>query len=200
LLLTGLVVAIVCIAIYLAGTQRDTDYVSSTTHPDGSSTVLGTGGKLRHHSNGAEYQRALDAIVRHDFEGAERLLRSIVDRTPDEFIAWQLLGTALFEQRRYEESGEAFELILRADPHFYPARCGLGAIDRVMGRYSEAAEQYSLALKESPTDALSYYGRGVSYFHSGKHAEARADLKRVLELLPPTSALAVEAGQDIERL
>ena len=200
LLLTAIVLAIVCVATYLSIARRDTDYLSSTTHPDGSSTVQAVGEEPRHRSNGAEYQRAIDAIGRHDFVGAERLLRGIVDRTPDELMAWQALGTVLFEQRRYSSSREVFELILRQDPHFYAAHCGLGAIDRVMGRYPEAAEQYSHALKENPTNALSYFGRGVSYFHSGKHAEARADLNRVLELLPPTSALSVEARAYLERL
>lgn len=198
-LLAALVVASVCIALYVA-TRRDTEYLSSTAHPDGSSTVQTLGVKFRHASNRDAYQRATTAIGRQDYIGAERMLREIIERTPDELVAWHGLGTTLFHQRRYRESREAYEYILRQDPHHYQARFGLGAIERVMRRYPEAAQQYSLALQEDATSALAYFGRGVSYFHSGKRAEALADLNRVVELLPPSAALAIEAKQYILRL
>ena len=198
-LLAALLLASVYMALYVSK-WGDTKYVSSTTHPDGSSTVYTTGIDFRDGSNREAYQRATAALGRYDYIGADRVLREIVARTPDEFMAWHGLGLSLFQQRRYRESREVYEHILQLDPNHYQARLGLGAIDRVMRRYPEAVEQYSLALQGDPTSALGYFGRGVSYFHSGKRLEALADLNRVLELLPSSAALAIEAKQYIERL
>ena len=192
-----LVVASVCIAIYVTTTRRDTSYVSSTLHPDGSFTVNTIRPPLRYGSNNEKYQHAIAAIGRHDFISAEGLFRRIVERTPDELAALHGLASTLLKQDRYEESRKVFEQVLWQDPHFYNAHAGLGAIETAMRRYPEAVEQYSLALKENPTSALAYYGRGVAYLLSGKRTEALADLNKVLELAP-TSSLAVKARAFIE--
>jgi tetratricopeptide (TPR) repeat protein len=187
-------------ATYYARMHHDLEYVGSTTHSDGSSTVQTTGAALKHGFNDQRYREGLAFLNRQDFADAEKTFRSIVEGTPDESAALQGLATVLFEQRRYQESMDVFQTILKQDPHFYTAMAGIGAVDRVLGRYPEAAEEYSLALQDNPTFALAYFGRGVSYFNIGKRAEARADLNRVQQLVPPTAELAVEAKAYLAKL
>jgi tetratricopeptide (TPR) repeat protein len=190
----------VWVALYFVRENRDAEYQGSTYHSDGSSTVQSTGAPLRYAHNDSPYREAAGYLSRGDFTRAEMLFRSIVEKTPDELAALQGLATTLFEQRRYDDSRRTFQLILNQDPHFHNARAGLGAIARVRGNFSEAVEQYSLALQENSSFALSYFGRGVSYYNLGSHDEARSDLTRVLQLLPPTAELSIEAKSYLDRL
>jgi len=188
------------IAAYYVRTNRDLGYISSTTELDGSSSIQTVGPALRHSFNDQQYREGMASFKRHNFTDAERIFRSIVEKTPDEINALQWLATTLFMQRRNDESREIFHTILKQDPDLYEARVGIATIDRVQGKYTEAVEEYSSVLQENPTFAVAYFGRGISYFNIGKRDDARSDLNQVQQLLPPTAELAIEARSYLDKL
>jgi predicted Zn-dependent protease len=179
---------------------KDLEYEGGVRHQNGTRDVRSKGPALKYSVNSPAYGSALAALDRSDFTGAERALRDILTRTPDEPSTALALGTTLYLQRRYEESAGVFQKLLEQEPHFPNVRAALGATLEAQGRHTDSIEQYSLALGDDPTFALSYYGRGVSYSHIGKRVEAEADLKKTLDLLPATAELATMAREQLAAL
>ena len=179
---------------------KDLEYERSVRHQNGTWSLRSKGPALKYSFNNAEYGDASAALDRGDFAKAEHAFRDILAKTPDEVPAAQGLGTAIYLQRRYEESAGVFRKLLEQEPHFANARAALATVQAAQGRYTDSIEQYSLALGDDPTFALSYYGRGVSYARIGKRVEAEADLKKTLDLLPATADLATMAREQLAAL
>ncbi len=179
---------------------RDTRYQGTTTFEDGGATVQTKGPPMVHRLNDLPYEQALASLEKGDFKQAEKTLRAIVEKTPDELPAQHALATTLFLQKRYEESKATFEKILDFDPKFFAARGGLGAVARALGDLPEAVAQYSMAIQGEPDSALFFAGRGKAHYRMNKVVEARADFNRVLELLPPGAVLAIDAKQYLDKL
>lgn len=179
---------------------KDSLYIRSREYKNGSSQIESEAPPLRYSENGAKYDEGVACIRRGRFPEAEQIFREILARTPKEAAAGQGLGSALFLQGRYAESAEAFHSVLDEEPRFFNARVGLGAVARVEGRYADAVVEYTLAIRDNEHFALSYHGRGVSYFHIGKLDEAEADLAKAIELLPKSADLAIEARDFLARV
>jgi tetratricopeptide (TPR) repeat protein len=183
-----------------ASRPRDSNYVRSIKHENGASQVQSLGPPLRHVSNRTDLEVARGLTARGDFTRAEKVLREVLARTPDELSAAHELSTVLFLKGDYESSEQVYRSLLRQDPAFFHAHVGLGAVARVRGRYEDAVEEYSLALQAYPNDALSHFGRGKSYLQLGEIEAAEADLEKTLELLPQDAQLAVEAKEYLDRI
>jgi tetratricopeptide (TPR) repeat protein len=200
--LAGLVpLAAGCLAIHLGyfkpGDPRgqDKDYKYQVSLKDGRGIVTAEGRTpLKYQVNANEFNAARAFLDRGNFAAAEKLLRNVLLRTPDELAALYSLGTVLTLQGRYEEAASAYRRSLELQhTHPFVALFGLGTVAELEGRYQEAIREFSLALQENPTFALSYSWRGRAYFIIGQFAQAKADLERVAELLPPQAPMAVEA-------
>jgi tetratricopeptide (TPR) repeat protein len=179
---------------------KDLAYQGTVKHPDASVSLRSSAPPLKYAFNNREYRAALAATDASQYATAEKALRDILARTEDEASAEVALGTVLYLQRRNDESWTVFHKLLEQNPHSSDARVGLGEVDAVLGHCLDAVEEYSLALKENPNFALSYFGRGECNFRLGKRAEAEADMKKTVVLLPESAELAIEARAYLSRI
>ena len=77
---------------------------------------------------------------------AEENLRKALTVDPKHGRAWMNLGLALGQQKKYEESLEAFEKAVRPAE----ARCNLAFVMSTQGKTDQARELYHEALKLDP--------------------------------------------------
>lgn len=97
--------------------------------------------------------------VLEDYDAAESLARSAIDREPDYADAWLALGAALSYQSRAQEALRAFEQTLALAPDHFDARRNLAHTRLELGQFDAARDDYEACLQVHPTDGESWYGR-----------------------------------------
>ena len=141
----------------------------------------------------ALYERALEALQRHDFAGATALFESVLRQYPEEKGAART-HTALPE--RLPAPGHT-EGVHAADPG-RAALCGDAGHQRWPLR-SGAREPAGSSGDEDPDNDHALYMLAVAHAQRGELAEAVAHLERALALNPENRALA-KSDPDLEPL
>ncbi len=99
---------------------------------------------------------------------AERIYRSVLDQVPHNPDALTYLGIALFDQRRFDESVDAYQQALAARNRFPIAWNNLGNSLRMLGRIDEAEAAFIEALDQDPTYLSAFKNRGTLWVWSGE--------------------------------
>lgn len=102
-------------------------------------------------------EQPLRSLCQLDFEQgplpeAERSLRQLVARCPDEASAHHNLATVLLRQGRRQEAVECYQTALRLRPNWAPTHLQLGYAWRELGRHDEAAAAWRAVLDLAPDD------------------------------------------------
>src|SRR5882724_10295860 len=112
----------------------------------------------------APYDCALFYVERQNFQAAIRSLTVVLQQSPRNLNALNLLGIALTGSGHPAQGNARFKAALTIDPHFYPARKNL-AINRFDGkRLAEAELQFNRVLKDAPKDEISHLYLGEIRF------------------------------------
>ncbi|NIZ09754.1 hypothetical protein HCZ97_09940 [Pseudooceanicola sp. HF7] len=130
-----------------------------------------------------------------DFMTAERVLRILIDRAPDQPtpLAWLARWHVLRLQQGWSDDPEgaaraALDCARRAlelDPENTLALTSEGIVlTNLWRRLDEAVLCYDAALEINPNDANARILRGMLYGYQGRGAAARADAERALHLAP----------------
>jgi len=109
---------------------------------------------------------------------AERRLRALAEQRPGEVNALWLLGVALLEQQRLEESIAILERVLRAAPDFAHARVDLARALRRAGRAARAREEVRRVLVQVPGHHRAWMAYGDALIDLGQDADARVAFER----------------------
>jgi tetratricopeptide (TPR) repeat protein len=106
-------------------------------------------------SNGSELQDAARDIAAGKLADAENKLQPVLDSTPREYRARDLLGVVRVLQHREPEAEECFRRVIREKPDFSPAHAHLGLLYLQMSRSEEAAPQLreAISLDSARSDA-----------------------------------------------
>ena len=80
-----------------------------------------------------------------DVDGAIVEFRAAIAAAPKDANAFTLLGNALFEKAKYDESEQAYRNALAIDPHAREARRGLATCELRLGRPGEAPSTQAVA-------------------------------------------------------
>ena len=121
------------------------------------------------------YQELLKGITHHKagkHHLAERAYRRILDRSPTNADALNLLGTLLFERG---ETAQAISLIGKAvalKPEYSSAHCNLGNALLAAGRDAEAIQSYRRAVSLDPAFAAGHSNLGRALCKHGEYAAA----------------------------
>src|SRR5262249_52437730 len=101
----------------------------------------------------ADYQTAVSFVQQGEFEQAFPLLQRILDRSPNDLKARNLMGIALSAAGRREEANEHFKKVLALEPKFVPALKNLALNELALGRSQDAKIHFEEVLKSAPQEA-----------------------------------------------
>ena len=140
----------------------------------------------------ALYERGLEAVQRHDYAGAIRLLESVLRQYPEEKELHERVRLYLNICRRQETPRETTPQTVQE--RLYASTLALNG-----GRYDEALEHLHLVRDEDPDNDHALYMLAVAHAQRGEHAVALAHLERAISLNPENRALA-RRDPDLEPL
>src|SRR5262245_55642902 len=106
----------------------------------------------------ADYQTAVSYVQQGQFDRAFPILQQILDRSPNDLKARNLMGIALSAAGRREEANEQFKKLLAQEPKFVPALKNLAINELTLGKTQDAKLHFEEALKSAPQDATCNWG------------------------------------------
>lgn len=104
-------------------------------------------------------------------------------------------GQKAFQEKRFEDSAEAFRRAVAADPLYADLRIGLAAALLQTGKPAAALEQYELATKIAPAHPRANFGAAVLLQRADQNAQAAERYRRVLAAEPDNRNARVNLAQ-----
>jgi len=111
-------------------------------------------------------------------------LKAALDANPDNHAVRTLLGMELIERGEIDEGLEWLSQVDESRIASPDVLYNIGVALLNKGRQGEAIDYFTKALAVDPSYADGYYQRGLTYLGLQKLAQARSDLKKVVELVP----------------
>ena len=140
----------------------------------------------------ALYERGLEALQQHDFNGAATLFESVLRQYPEEKELHERVRLYLNICERQATPKEAAPQT--QEERLYAATLAING-----GRYDQALANLRLVRDEDPDNDHALYMLAVAHAQRGEPAEAIAHLERAIALNPENRALA-KSDPDLEPL
>lgn len=138
------------------------------------------------------YERALEALQRHEYEAAGNMLESVLRIYPEEKELHERVKLYLNICRRQAAPREPTPQTI--DERLYASTLAINS-----GKYDEAIVHLRLVRDEDPDNEHALYMLAVAHAQRGEHAEAVAHLERAIALNPENRAQA-RRDPDLEPL
>jgi tetratricopeptide (TPR) repeat protein len=119
-----------------------------------------------------------------NFESALAIDPEVLSRNPNDYIAFNIWGLCLMDDRKYAEASQVFERLVRINPKFAPSRVNLGNALFASEHEDAALKQYLAALALEPKDFLTLHNVGLIYARQGRFKLAAKHLRRAHEISP----------------
>jgi tetratricopeptide (TPR) repeat protein len=134
--------------------------------------------------------KAGEASARKRYDQTIALLRKIVESDPNDFPAWQELGTTYFIQKNFDEAEKAYAEALKRHPEYALALISLGRLRIVRKDFDGAIKVLTQAVKVQPTSPQANYFLGEAYLQARLGSKAVPYLNEALKLDPEGMAEA----------
>ena len=131
----------------------------------------------------ALYEKGLEALQRHAYKEAARVLESVLTQFPEERELHERVRLYLTICQRQATQREAAPLTI--DERLYAATLSING-----GQYDKAIAHLRLVRDEDPDNDHAIYMLAVAHAQRDEHAEAVAHLERAIALNPENRALA----------
>jgi len=136
----------------------------------------------------ADTESALNAAVKHlqsgDISAAEARCRCILETTPNQFAALNLLGAINMHTGRPDVAVDLFRKSTAANPAFFDGHLNLGNALRSVGDLNGAGAAFVSCLSIQPDDALLHLSLGSVLLEQGRAEEAATAFRKAVELAP----------------
>jgi predicted O-linked N-acetylglucosamine transferase (SPINDLY family) len=133
-------------------------------------------------------QQAIELALRHhtagDLATAENIYRQILAVEPNNVDAWNNLGVALQQSRRWRDAEMAFRRALQLQPNFPNALGNLGECLRTQRRLGEAIDVLARSVQLDPENPDLQYNYGTALDDAKRHEEAIAALQKSIAIRP----------------
>jgi tetratricopeptide (TPR) repeat protein len=140
----------------------------------------------------------LDYVLLDDYPDAIKWLEKAVKLEPGNKDAWYYLGRAYYSRSLLAQSREAFQTVLRLDPHSAKAENNLGLILESEARPSDALDAYRKAIEwqaePSPQSEQPYLNLGGLLLELDQAGEAVPPLEKAAELAPNNADCHLKLG------
>ena len=140
----------------------------------------------------ALYERGLEALQKHDFQGASGLFESVLRQYPEEKELHERVRLYLNICERQATPKESAPQT--QEERLYAATLAING-----GRYDQAIANLRLVRDEDPDNDHALYMLAVAHAQRGEPAEAIAHLERAIALNPENRGLA-KSDPDLEPL
>ncbi len=128
----------------------------------------------------------------------QEVLQDILYATPE--IPLYNLGRVYFHQKMYKKANTYFKQSLETNPDFLTAVHGMSSLYIVTGDYKPALNLLHYHLKKQPRAAVLHSVLAKVHESMKNYKEAKRSLHTVLELVPETTPLAIEAQNRLLQL
>ena len=115
------------------------------------------------------------------------LFKHTVNVTANNWVAHNIVGSALAEQGRLKEAMVHYSAALRIKPYYTQAHFNMGVALVRQGRLKEAISHYSEAVRIKPDFAEAYINLGIAYFGQGDVDKAISEFRCAISLAPRNS-------------
>jgi Flp pilus assembly protein TadD len=134
------------------------------------------------------------------YADAEKLSLSITQEFPEHQFAWKVLGAALKQMGKINESLVAIQKSVELDPQDAKAHYNLGVMFKELGRLDEAEVSYrkAIALKPELTEAHNNLGNILKEL--GKLDEAEVSYRKAIALKPELTEAHNNLGNILKEL
>jgi tetratricopeptide (TPR) repeat protein len=123
-------------------------------------------------SSQSSYEDALALIRSQQIEPGIALLRKILEQSPNDIKAHNLLGIALTTAEKIDEANTHFLKAIELNPRFYPALKNLAINEMKLNRTEEARAHFIRALEVGPDDPVAHLALGEIHWRGKQFAEA----------------------------
>ncbi len=130
------------------------------------------------------------ASLCRDHRAAEILIDHALRLNPNSFTVLNVNGWVRLNLHQYDRAQPSFEAAHRLsplDPLVGSMMCGLSHVHALQGRFREALHWAELGVQANPTFTSSYVALIVAQVYLGHLDEARATVRRLLEINPSAS-------------
>jgi len=134
--------------------------------------------------NASLFQKATDAIQKKNYDEAASELRQIVETDPDDFQAWERLGTVYFIQKKFDEAEKSYSEVLKRHPNDAVVLISLGRLRIVQKNFEGAVVVLVLAVKIEPGSPQANFFLGEAYLQLKMGSKAVGYLYEALRLDP----------------
>ncbi|MBO0797324.1 MAG: tetratricopeptide repeat protein [Blastocatellia bacterium] len=130
----------------------------------------------------ASYEQALSLIRQQQIEQGIAVLRKLLEQSPDDIKAHNLLGIALTNAGKIEEADAHFQKAIELNPRFYPALKNLAINEIRLDRSESARTHLEQALQIEPNDPVIHLALGEIHFQAKRFPEAASHFDRSRDL------------------
>jgi arylsulfatase A-like enzyme/Tfp pilus assembly protein PilF len=118
------------------------------------------------------------------FEMAKAEFNQVIEKDPNNGIAWNNLGNAYRETNELEQAAQAYKKSIELAPHYAYPQNGLGTILVRQGRTREAIPYFEKALELDPKFVEVYLNMGIAFHSLNEIAKARTLYETFLKIAP----------------
>jgi tetratricopeptide (TPR) repeat protein len=130
-----------------------------------------------------------------DYDGALAMLKTVLDKNPQDPNALYLSGMAYLRKNMVPEAAAAFLKVTELSPKFAAAHYQLGVCYQRQGEAEKALAAYQKAFDLEPSNADLVYNMGLVLFGLGRIDEALPRFEQALALKPDDPAYLEMAGR-----
>jgi tetratricopeptide (TPR) repeat protein len=140
----------------------------------------------------------------HDFRAAERELRIALQLKPGSPNVLNAIGCVYLEQGHLDSAGKALQESIAAKPRWTDPHFNYGRVLKKLNQDDAALEEFRTAVETGPLNASARLYLGEELADRGQYAEAEAQLKESVRLLPTLVAqqqladLLLKTNRDVE--
>jgi Flp pilus assembly protein TadD len=133
------------------------------------------------------------------YEDAEKLSLSITQEFPEHPFAWKVLGAALKQMGKLNESLVALQKSAELDPLDAEVHYNLGIILKDLGKLDEAETSFRQAITLKPNYAEAYNNLSNTLKAQGRLEEAEVSYKKAITLKPDLAEAHNNLGNTLEQ-
>ncbi len=117
-----------------------------------------------------------------DLTGAEKNLRALIKKFPEDSYAHYQLGNVLFRQEKKEDAIIEYQKAIRLDSKYALAHNAIGLVYASQQQWEQAIAEYRKALSINPDYGDALTNLALTLWQQGKRDEATASLEKALNI------------------